>query len=172
MEDLPSLETVAALITQAARRFHVLFESLGFMAGFLLVGIGCYRLYACAKDPQRSPWTPLFYGLAGASLAYVNQWYRSASLTFLGTDETLAYAPGTTDWSTLMMGACLALIQFLGLVALLRAFLLLRLVGSGELGRYALARAAVFFVAGVLALNILQTARVVFATLGTTSPLG
>ena len=59
----------------------------------------------------------------------------------LGTDETLAYAPGTTDWSTLMLGACLAIIQFLGLVALLRAFWLLRLVGSGDLGRYALARA-------------------------------
>jgi hypothetical protein len=172
MEDLPTLETVAALITAAARRFHVLFEFLGFLAGFLLVGIGCYRLYACAKDPQRSPWTPLFYGLAGASLAYVNQWYRSASLTLLGADETLAYAPGTTDWSTLMMGACIALIQLLGLVALLRAFFLLRLVGSGELGRYAVARAAVFFVAGVLALNILQTARVVFATLGAPSPLG
>jgi len=172
MEDLPSLETVAALITQAARRFHVLFESLGFMAGFLLVGIGGYRLYACARDPQRSPWSPLSYVLAGVSLAYVNRWYFSASLTFLGIDETLRYAPTATDWSTLMMGACLALVQLLGLVALLRAFWLLRLVGSGELGRYALARAAVFFVAGVLALNILQTARVVFATLGTPSPLG
>ena len=172
MEDLPSLETVAALITEAARRFHVLFEYLGFMAGFLLVGIGCYRLHACARDPQRSPWTALFYGLAGVSLVYVNQWYFSASLTFLGIDETLMYAPGTADWSALMMGACIAIVQFLGLVALLRSFWLLRLVGSGELGRYALARAAVFFVAGVLALNILQTARVVFATLGTTSPLG
>jgi hypothetical protein len=172
MEDLPSLETVAALITQAARRFHVLFEYLGFMAGFLLVGIGGYRLYACARDPQRSPWSPLSYALAGVGLVYVNRWYFSASLTFLGLDETLRYAPATSDWSTLMMGACLALVQLLGLVALLRAFWLLRLVGSGELGRYALARAAVFFVAGVLALNILQTARVVFATLGTTSPLG
>ena len=45
-------------------------------------------------------------------------------------------------------------------------------IGSGELGRFALSRAAVFFVAGVLALNILQTARVVFATLGAPSPLG
>ena len=172
MEDIPSLETVAALITEAARNFHRLFEFLGFMAGFLLVGIGCYRLYACAKDPQRSPWTPLFYVLAGVSLAYVNRWYFSASLTFLGIDETLMYAPAATDWSTLMMGACIALLQLLGLIALLRAFWLLRLVGSGELGRFALSRAAVFFVAGVLALNILQTARVVFATLGAPSPLG
>lgn len=172
MENIPSLETVAALITQAAQRFHVLFEYLGFVAGFLLVGVGCYRLYACARDPQRNPWTPLYGVLAGASLVYVNRWYRSASLTLLGIDETLMYAPAATDWSTRMLGACLAIIQFLGLIALLRAFWLLRLVGSGELGRYALARAAVFFVAGVLALNILQTVRVVFATLGTTSPLG
>ena len=172
MEDLPSLETVAALITQAARRFHVLFEHLGFVAGFLLVGIGGYRCYACARDPQRSPWSPLSYALAGVGLVYVNRWYFSASLTFLGIDETLRYAPATSDGSTLMMGACLAIVQFLGLVALLRSFWLLRLVGSGELGRFALARAAVFFVAGVLALNILQTVRVVFATLGTPSPLG
>ena len=172
MEDIPSLETVAALVTQAARHFHLLFESLGFVAGFLLVGIGGYRFYACARDPQRSPWTPLGYVVAGVSLVYVNQWYRAASLTFLGIDETLGYAPATSDWSTLMMGACLALVQCLGLVALLRACWLTRLVGAGELGRYALARAAVFFVAGVLALNILQTVRVVFATLGTTSPLG
>lgn len=167
-ENLPSLETVALLITQAARQFHVLFEYLGFVAGFGLVGLGCYRLYACAKDPSLSAWTALFYGLAGVSLVYVNQWYHSASLTFLGIDTTLMYAPS----ATLMMGACIALIQFLGLLALIRAFWLLRLVGSGELGRYALARAAVFFVAGTAALNILQTARVVFATLGTTSPLG
>ena len=172
MDDIPSLETVAALVAQAARRFHVLFEYLGFVAGFLLVGIGCHRLYACARDPQRGPWSPLFYALAGVGLVYVNRWYFSASLTFLGIDETLRYAPAATDWSTLMMGACLAIVQLLGLIALLRAFFLLRLVGSGELGRYALARAAVFFVAGVLALNILQTVRVVFATLGTTSPLG
>ena len=172
MENIPSLETVARLVTQAAQRFQVLFEYLGFVAGFLLVGLGGYRLYACAKDPQRSLWTALFYLLAGVSLVYVNQWYRSASLTFLGIDETLMYAPGTTDWSTLMMGACIAIIQLLGLVALIRAFWLVRLVGSGDVGRYALARAAVFFVAGVAALNILQTARVVFATLGTTSPLG
>ena len=172
IENLPSLETVALLITQAAQRFHVLFEYLGFIAGFGLVGAGCYRLYACAKDPSRSAWTALFYVLAGISLVYVNQWYHSASLTFLGIDTTLMYAPGATDGSTLMMGACIALIQFLGLLALMRAFWLLRLVGSGELGRYALARAAVFFVSGTAALNILQTARVVFATLGTTSPLG
>lgn len=171
MEDLPSLETVATLITQAARRFHVLFEFLGFVVGFILVGIGGYRFYACARDPQRGPWSPLSYTLAGVGLVYVNQWHFSASLTFLGIDETLMYAPATSDWSTLMMGACLALVQFLGLVALLRAFWLVRLVGLGELGRHALARAAVFFVAGVLALNILQTVRVVFATLGTSSPL-
>ena len=109
--------------------------------------------------------------VAGVSLVYLNQGYRAASLTFLGIDDTLMYAPATSDWSTLMMGACLAIIQFLGVLALLRASWLLRLVGSGELGRYAMARAAVFFVAGVLALNILQTVRVVFATLGTTSPL-
>ena len=169
-ENIPSLETVALLITQAARQFHILFEYLGFIAGFGLVGLGCYRLYACAKDPSRSAWTA--YILAGVSLVYVNQWYHSASLTFLGIDTTLMYAPSATDGSTLMMGACIALIQFLGLLALIRAFWLLRLVGSGELGRYALARAAVFFVAGTAALNILQTARVVFATLGTTSPLG
>ncbi|MCC8997978.1 MAG: hypothetical protein LM522_00530 [Candidatus Contendobacter sp.] len=172
IENIPSLETVALLITQAAQQFHVLFEYLGFVAGFLLVGLGCYRLYACAKDPSRSAWTALFYVLAGVSLVYLNQWYHSASLTFLGINETLMYAPSTTDWSTLMMGTCIALIQFLGLIALLRAFWLLRLVGSGELGRYALARAAVFFVAGTAALNIVQTARVVFTTLGTTSPLG
>lgn len=172
MEDLPSLETVAALVAQAARRFHVLFEYAGFVVGFLLVGIGGYRLHACARDPQRGPWSPLCYALAGVGLVYVNRWYFSASLTFLGIDETLRYAPAASDWSTLMMGACLAIVQLLGLIALLRAFFLLRLVGSGELGRYALARAAVFFVAGVLALNILQTVRVVFATLGTTSPLG
>lgn len=172
MEDIPSLETVAALITEAARNFHRLFEYLGFVAGFLLVGIGCHGLYACARDPRRGPWSPLFYALAGVGLVYVNRWYFSASLTFLGIDHTLMYAPPASDWSTPMMGACLAILQFLGLVALLRAFFLLRLVGSGELGRHALARAAVFFVAGVLALNILQTVRVVFATLGTTSPLG
>ena len=172
MEDIPSLETVAALITEAARNFHRLFEFLGFMAGFILVGIGGYRVYACARDPQRGPWSALFYVLAGVSLVYVNRWYFAGSLTFLMIDHTLMYAPLASDWSTLMMGACLAIIQFLGLVALLRAFWLLRLVGSGDLGRYALARAAVFFVAGTAALNIVQTARVVFATLGTTSPLG
>ena len=31
---------------------------------------------------------------------YVNQWYHSASLTFLGIDTTLMYAPGATDGST------------------------------------------------------------------------
>jgi len=172
MDNLPTLETVALLVAQAARGFHVLFEYLGFLVGFVLVGAGCYRIYAWARDPSRSVWTALFYILAGVSLVDLNPWYRSASLTLLGIDETLAYAPGTTDWSTLMLGACLAIIQFLGLVALLRAFWLLRLVGSGDLGRYALARAAVFFVAGTAALNIVQTARVVFATLGTISPLG
>lgn len=171
MDHIPSLETVAALVTQAARHFHRLFEYVGFVVGFLLVGFGGYRFYTCARDPQRGPWTPLFCVVAGVSLVYLNQWYRAASLTFLGIDDTLMYAPATSDWSTLMMGACLAIIQFLGLLALLRASWLLRLVGSGELGRYAMARAAVFFVAGVLALNILQTVRVVFATLGTTSPL-
>ena len=172
MDAPPSLETVALLITQAARRFHVLFEYLGFMIGFILVGIGSYQLYSSTKDPYRGRWSATFHLLAGVSLVYLNQWYRSASLTFLGLDETLIYAPATSDWSTLMMGACLAIIQLLGLVALLRCWFLVRLVGSGDLGRFALARAAVFFVAGVLALNILQTARVVFATLGTTSPLG
>ena len=171
MDSIPSLETGAARVTQAARHVHLLFEYAGFVVGFLLVGIGGYRVYACARDSQRSPWAPLFYVVAGVGLVYVNRWYRSASLTFLGLDDTLLYAPATTDWSTLMMGACLAIVQLLGLLALLRAWWLLRLVGSGELGRFALARAAVFFVAGVLALNILQTVRVVFATLGTPSPL-
>jgi hypothetical protein len=172
METIPSLETVAQGVTQAAQHFHGLFEYLGFMVGFMLVGMGCYRLYSWTKDPSRSAWTALFYLLAGVSLVYVNKWYRAASLTLLGIDETLMYAPGTTDWSTLMMGACIAIIQFLGLIALLRGWLLVRWVGSGEVGRHALARAAVFFVSGTAALNIVQTARVVFATLGTTSPLG
>lgn len=172
MEDSPALETVALLITQAARGFHVLFEYLGYLAGFILVGLGCGELYRCAKDRQRSPWLANSYIWAGIGLVYLNQWYRSASQTLLLIDETLMYAPPTTDWSTLLLGACLAIIQFLGLLALQRAWFLARLVGSGELGRFALSRAAVFFVAGVLALNILQTVRVLFATLGTTSPLG
>jgi len=171
MENIPSLETVAALVTQAARHFHRLFEYAGFVIGFFLVGAGAYQLYAKARDPHRSPWTAFYYILAGVSLVYINRWYASASETFLGIDRTLMYAPPTNDWSTLMMGACIAIIQFLGLLALLRGAWLLRLVGTGEVGRFALVRAMVFFVFGVLELNILQTARVVFATLGTTSPL-
>jgi hypothetical protein len=70
-----------------------------------------------------------------------------------------------------MMGACIAIIQFLGLLAMLRGAWILQLVGRQELGRLALVRAGIFLLFGVLELNILQTARVVFATLGTTSPL-
>lgn len=172
MDNIPSLETVAALVQQAAQNFHVLFEYLGFIAGFLFVGRGCYLLYGCAQDRQRSVGSALAYLLAGWGLVYLNQWYFSASLTFLGIDHTLMYAPPSSDWSSLMMAACLRIVQLIGLTALIRCWFLLRLVGSGELSRFALSRALVFFVAGVAALNILQTARVVFATLGTNSPLG
>jgi hypothetical protein len=172
VDDIPSLETVAALVKQAAQHVHLLFEYLAYLVGFLFVAKGCYLLYATTTDRQRSVWSALSYVIAGVSLVYLNQWYRSASLTFLGIDQTLMYAPPTSDWSTLMMGACLAIIQFLGLTALIRCWFLFRLIGSGELSRFALSRAVVFFVAGVLALNMNQTVHVVFATLGTTSPLG
>lgn len=170
--DVPSLETVALLITLAAQKFHRLFEHAGFAIGFLFVGVGLYAWYACAKDRFRRPWEGLFIIVAGLGLVYLNQWYFAASATLLGIDHTLMYAPPTSDWSTLMMGACLAILQFLGLLACIRAWFLFRLVGAGELGRFALSRAGVFFVAGVLALNIIQTVRVLFGTLGTTSPLG
>lgn len=172
MDAIPSLETVATFVTQASQHTHRLFEYLAYVCGFLLVGNGCYGLYAVTQDRQRSAWNACWTICAGISLIYLNQWYRSASLTFLGVDQTLMYAPPTNDWSTLMLGACLTLVQLLGLLALMRCWFLLRLVGAGELSRFALSRALVFFVAGVAALNINQTVRVIFATLGTTSPLG
>lgn len=52
----------------------------------------------------------------------------------------------------------------------MRSWFLFRLVGSGELSQFAVSRAVVFFVAGVLALNINQTVRVVFATLAPPAP--
>lgn len=171
MENIPSLETVAALVTQAARHLHRLFEYAGYVVGFALVGAAGYELYRKARDPHRSPAAALYYWLAGVSLVYINQVFASASLTFLGIDHALMYAPPATDWSTLMMGACIAIIQFLGLLAMLRGAWILQLVGRQELGRLALVRACIFLLFGVLELNILQTARVVFATLGTTSPL-
>lgn len=170
--NVPSLEIVAALVFHAAQRLHLLFEYLGYMAGFFFVGWGCYQFYSCTKDRQRTASGATAYVISGISLIYLNKWYRAASLTFLGIDQTLMYAPVTDDWSTAMMAACLAIVQFLGLLALIRCWFLLRLVGSGELGRFALSRATVFFVAGVAAININQTVRVLFGTLGTTSPLG
>ncbi|MGB4946990.1 MAG: hypothetical protein WBQ05_07310 [Candidatus Competibacter denitrificans] len=172
MENIPSLETVATLVEQAAQHFHRLFEYLAYLVGFLFVAKGCYLLYGTTQDRQRSRWSALTYVIAGVSLVYLNKWYQAASLTFLGIDETLMYSATTTNWSTLMLGACLTIVQFLGFVALMRSWFLFRLVGSGELSQFAVSRAVVFFVAGVLALNINQTVRVVFATLGTTSPLG
>ncbi|MBL8260050.1 MAG: hypothetical protein JNM60_09610 [Candidatus Competibacteraceae bacterium] len=170
--DVPSLELVAALVTYAAQQLHRLFENAGFVIGFAFVGMGLYGCYACAKDRFRRPWNALALCFAGVGLVYLGNWYHAASATFLAIDHTLMYAPPTSDWSTLMMGACVTVLQLLGLVACQRAWFLTRLVGSGELGRLALSRASVFFVAGVLALNIVQTVRVLFATLGTTSPLG
>jgi len=172
MENIPSLETVANLIKQAAQHVHLLFEYLAYLFGFLLVARGCYLLYGVTQDRRRTLWSAITHLVAGVSLVYLSQWYQAASQTFLLIDHTLMYAPATSDWSTVMMGACLAIIQFLGLVAVMRAFFLLRLIGSDDLSRFALSRAVVFFVAGVLALNINQTVSVIFATLGTTSPLG
>jgi len=173
MEDIPSLETVAALATQAARHFHLLFESLGFVAGFLLVGIGGYRFYACARDPQRSPWTPLGYVVAGVSLVYVNQWYRAAASPSSASTETLGYAPATSDWSTLMMGACLALVQFLGSRRAVGGVLADAAGRGGRVGPLRAGAGRPSFSSPACWLSTsCQTVRVVFATLGTTSPLG
>ena len=172
MDDLPSLETVATLIKTAAQNFHRLFEYLAYMAGFFCVGKGLHQLYSHTQDRRQPPWNAGAYLVSGCGLVSLNQWYFSASLTFLGIDQTLMYAPPTSDWSSLMMAACLAIVQFLGLTALIRCWFLLRLLGGGDWSRFALSRALVFFVAGVLALNINQTVRVVFATLGAPSPLG
>ncbi len=71
MEDLPGLETVAALVAQAARRFHVLFEYAGFVVGFLLGGYPGSLRFFLARGANPGPRRSLEFQKIGAIVVLV-----------------------------------------------------------------------------------------------------
>ncbi|MHA7840885.1 MAG: hypothetical protein ACX932_03365 [Gammaproteobacteria bacterium] len=170
--DVPSLaqmliniqQTIPALMSMVTGAAYVMGFFFIFSAFYNMKQYGEMRLMSSANTDLRGPIGGL---LLGAALIYIPNVFSVALITFFGSDNPIAYEGNGSNWD-LLAESLIDVIQFVGVIAIIKAIVLFRKASSGgSAGQQGLAgRGVTHFIGGVLAINIIGTKNILFSTLG------
>lgn len=157
-----TLDPFSQLVTGAAYLFGLAFF---FKAMYHLKVYGEARTMMSVQTSIR---TPMTYLLIGAAFLYLPTAIDIMLSTTFGSDNILAYSEweGNAQYGGISMAAVFKIIQFVGLVAFLRGWLLLSQTAGQGAQPQAFGKALTHILGGILAMNVVGTANILSATLG------
>lgn len=160
-------------ITQQIPAFEKLVTGACYILGIGLVFKAMYHLkvYGEARtmmSVQSSLSTPLTYLFVGAALIFSPTFIASSLQTVFGSDSLLAYSQwgGYSAYGGTMMNAIFRCVQFVGLIAFFRGWVLMTHATGGQSQPGVFGKALTHILGGILALNIVATANILQETLG------
>lgn len=140
-------------------------------AGFIYKAFYHLKVYGEARtmmSTQTSLKQPMTYLLVAMVFLYLPTAMEVMLQTTFGSSNILAYSnwEGNSQYGGITMNAVFKIIQFIGVVAFIRGWLILA-QGAGQQGQpQAFAKGLTHIFGGVLAVNIVGTANILSATLG------
>lgn len=148
-------------LSQSALPFQALVTGFGYMLGIVFFMIGLRKLKSIADFRARSSSqipiiVPIAYFLGGAALIYVPTAVKTASVTFFGAGNILAYEKVSP---VNVLGAMTLIIQTAGVIWFVRGTALL--VNASNPGIQHGAKGLTFLIAGILALNFEGTVSII-----------
>lgn len=170
MTDIPQ---ILLNLSKAYPALWRMVTAMCFAAGFLfaLRSIYAFKIYGEARtmmNPQTSLRAPLFYLFVAATLIYTPTGFHMVMQTLYGypIPESLKYVTGYSDDITTAIKTCLGLVQFVGIIAFFRGWLLLaKHAHQGGGGQHGIGKAFTHILGGIMAVNIVGTYNVFANTL-------
>lgn len=170
--DIPSFAQMLINIQQTIPALTAMVTGAAYVIGFFFIFSAFYnmkqygemRLMSSGNTDIRGPIMGIMFGSA---LIYIPSLFSAALITFFGTDNPIAYEGTGSNWD-LLAKTLIDIIQFVGVVAMVKAMVLLRRASTGgAAGQQGLmGRGITHFIGAVLAINIVGTKNVLFSTLG------
>ncbi len=173
---IPDLDTVLQNIQSQMGFLWKLMTSFAFLAGFFCIFKAVYQLKQYGHgmsmmSQQHDLRGPIIMLVMGAALIWLPSAVKSMMISLFGNNDILSYPVfSSVDPSFNLMGTVLTkIVSFVGIVAFIRGLLMFHSLGEGKAhGQQSFAKAATHLFGGVLALNIVGTAKVIGSTLGIT----
>lgn len=170
--DVPSLAQMLINLQQSLPWLTRLVNGTAYVMGFFFAASAMYNLKQYGEARLMSPGNadlrgPIISITIGAALVYLPSFLSASVGTFFGYTNPLRYETVGTNWD-LLAETIVDIIQFVGLIAIVKALVLLRRANtSGGGGQQGLVgRGITHFIGGVLAMNIVGTSNVLLSTLG------
>ncbi len=119
---------------------------------------------------QKDAREPIMHLAVGILLIFAPSTMRTLLLTVFGTGSILSYTPTIPDLSwQLAADTIIAIVQFVGFVAIVRGLLHLHKAVGGQAQQNMFSKGIIHLVGGVLSMNIVGTKDILYSTLGLSS---
>lgn len=173
---IPNMDTLLQNINTQLPWLWRAVTGAAYVLGFYCIYKAVYQLKAYGQgismmSQQHSITGPTVMMIMGAALVYVPTAMRTMLISFFGNDNILSYPTFTdVDPSYNLMGSVLtSIVSFVGVVAFIRGLLMFYHIGEGKGQQGAsFSKAFTHLVGGILAMNVVGTAKVIGSTLGIT----
>jgi intracellular multiplication protein IcmC len=168
---VPTLDQVVANMTKNMPQLMSMVTAFAYILGiyFVIMGVielkhfGEMRTQMSSEHGLKKPLLQIF---VGAALIYLPSSIKMGLYTLWDQPAPFAYVVTTgSAWSELF-GNCFIIMQFIGVIAFIRGLVILTHLGGhgGQPGTFA--RGITHIIGGILCINMYDTVRMIFATLG------
>jgi intracellular multiplication protein IcmC len=145
--------------------------ALCYIIGFAFAVRGVYYLKNYGElrtmtATQTSLKIPIVFFIVSAVFLYIPTGYKVVSMTVLGYSSPLAYSSATAGINPMVLHAITGLISFIGLLSFVRGWLILVKHTEQPGGQATLGKALTHIIGGLLAINILGVADIIWNTFG------
>jgi intracellular multiplication protein IcmC len=173
---IPNLDVLLQNIESQLPYLMRMVTGAGFVLGFYCIYKAVYQLKAYGQgismmSQQHSITGPSIMLIMGAALVYYPSSINTMLITIFGSNNILAYPVfGDIDPSYNLMGTVLTkIVSLVGIIAFIRGLLMFYHIGEGKAQQGAsFSKAFTHLLGGILALNIVGTAKIIGSTLGIT----
>jgi intracellular multiplication protein IcmC len=115
---------------------------------------------------QSSIKVPVIYFVVASALFFIPSAFATINQTIFGSTSPLSYTQLSTSMSPVVLAALVGLIQIVGLVSFIRGWMILVANAQQSSGQATFGRALTHIVGGVLAINVLGLANVIWGSFG------
>jgi intracellular multiplication protein IcmC len=143
----------------------------GYVIGFAFAMRGVYYLKQYGEmrtmmASNTSLKTPIIFFIVSGILIYMPSGFRVISRTVFGYSSPLVYSDVTAGMNPVVLGAITGLVSIIGLIAFIRGWLIMAKNAEHHGGPEGLGKALTHIVGGLLAMNILGVADIIWNTFG------
>jgi hypothetical protein len=167
---LPSAQTMLVNIGEQIPNLMRLITAVAYVMGLYCIIHGVILMKHLGEartqmSHEHSISKPIAYLAVGAGLTYLPSTIQVGLSTFWVNPNPYGYLQMQSDWFQ-FINVCFLIVQFVGVLAVIRGLLLLKDIGGGHGQGQGPAKGLTHVIGGLLCINIYQFVQVIMITLG------